>query len=1027
MTAETAAPCVQSVQSVPSGVMVDETSGIDQQNHHQQQHHHQKSLINNVSSNNTSPTNRPVLSPGFPNSSSNPPEYNPEYASMESWLDEHPDFVNDYFLRKVTRQTVDAWLVMHATPTASSASCMMDGMMSGQNHCSQNSNACNNAGSTTVTSPGGGSGATTPVRKISAHEFERGGLLKPIVNTIDGTPTFLSIAPEDSGQTGAGQQSGGTSGAVRPQRKSRNELRQLDERDLIFELVKDICNELDVRSLCHKILQNVSMLLHADRGSLFLVQGERKCAADSNLRSDNFNPLISGSFNNNNNNSTSKNNNNNNNNNNKNKIPGKSKSSDESVSDNLSPPKLTRPRSRCLVSKLFDVCSRSTLVEMEKNDEIKIPWGTGIVGFVAESGEPVNIPDAYMDDRFNREIDVLTGYRTKALLCMPIKDCSGDVIGVAQVINKLGGEAQFTVQDEKIFASYLQFCGIGLKNAQLYEKSQLEVKRNQVLLDLARMIFEEQSTIEHMVFRILTHTQSLIQCQRVQVLLVHKASKGSFSRVFDFEANDLTGDDTDSRTSPFESRFPINIGITGYVATTGETVNIANAYEDSRFDPSVDDGTGFRHRTILCMPIKNSSGQIIGVIQLVNKFDDLLFTKNDENFVEAFAIFCGMGIHNTHMYETAITAMAKQSVTLEVLSYHASASIEDAQRLKSLRVPSSAYFHLHDFKFDDILMEDDDTLTACLRMFLDLDFVERFHIDYDVLCRWLLSVKKNYRNVTYHNWRHAFNVAQMMFAILTATQWWKIFGEIECLALIIACLCHDLDHRGTNNSFQIKASSPLAQLYSTSTMEHHHFDQCLMILSSLGNQILSNVSPDEYSRIVKVLEDAILSTDLAVYFRKRGAFFSIARGQTYNWALTEHRELLRGMLMTVCDLAAITKPWEIEKRVAELVSSEFFEQGDIERRTLNITPIDIMNREKEDQLPLMQVGFIDSICLPIYEAFALLSDKLNPLMEGVTENKKKWLELAESTCTSGNCTNHDRTSIDQPDKQDDKHENIVVE
>lgn len=55
-------------------------------------------------------------------------------------------------------------------------------------------------------------------------------------------------------------------------------------------------------------------------------------------------------------------------------------------------------------------------------------------------------------------------------------------------------------------------------------------------------------------------------------------------------------------------------------------------------------------------------------------------------------------------------------------------------------------------------------------MFLDLDFVERFHIDYEVLCRWLLSVKKNYRNVTYHNWRHAFNVAQMMFAILTVSR-----------------------------------------------------------------------------------------------------------------------------------------------------------------------------------------------------------------------------------------------------------------
>lgn len=136
-----------------------------------------------------------------------------------------------------------------------------------------------------------------------------------------------------------------------------------------------------------------------------------------------------------------------------------------------------------------------------------------------------------------------------------------------------------------------------------------------------------------------------------------------------------------------------------------------------------------------------------------------------------------------------------------------------------------------------------------------------------------------------------------------------------------------------------RASSPLAQLYSTSTMEHHHFDQCLMILSSQGNQILSNLSPEEYSRVVKVLEEAILSTDLAVYFRRRGAFLSLAQNGGYNWAYSDHRELLRGMLMTVCDLAAITKPWEVEKRVAELVSSEFFEQGDIERRTLNITPI----------------------------------------------------------------------------------------
>lgn len=86
---------------------------------------------------------------------------------------------------------------------------------------------------------------------------------------------------------------------------------------------------------------------------------------------------------------------------------------------------------------------------MEHQDEVRVAWGTGIAGYVAESGVPVNIPDAYQDERFNNEIDILTGYRTKALLCMPIKDCSGDVVGVAQVINKVDGH-QFTENDEKV-------------------------------------------------------------------------------------------------------------------------------------------------------------------------------------------------------------------------------------------------------------------------------------------------------------------------------------------------------------------------------------------------------------------------------------------------------------------------------------------------------------------------------------------------------------------------------------------------
>lgn len=82
--------------------------------------------------------------------------------------------------------------------------------------------------------------------------------------TAEGHPTFLPLTtPLEEGHKGGGAR-----------RRSRGELLELDERELIFELVKDICNELEIRSLCHKILQNVSVLTHADRCSLFLVRGE---------------------------------------------------------------------------------------------------------------------------------------------------------------------------------------------------------------------------------------------------------------------------------------------------------------------------------------------------------------------------------------------------------------------------------------------------------------------------------------------------------------------------------------------------------------------------------------------------------------------------------------------------------------------------------------------------------------------------------------------------------------------------------
>lgn len=273
--------------------------------------------------------------------------------------------------------------------------------------------------------------------------------------------------------------------------------------------------------------------------------------------------------------------------------------------------------------------------------------------------------------------------------------------------------------------------------------------------------------------------------------------------------------------------------------------------------------------------------------------------------------------------------------------------------------------------------------------------MSEFKIPLEVMCRWTLSVKKNYRPVTYHNWRHAFNVTQTMFTILYTGGMIKKFDSIEVLALLVGCLCHDLDHRGTNNAFQVKVASPLAMLYSTSVMEHHHFDHCIMILNSEGNNIFQSLSPTQYRTVIKMLEHAILSTDLALYFKKRGDFQKLVQEGETEYKEPYKKDLLKAMMMTACDVAAITKPWEIQEKVAQLVANEFFEQGDKERSELGETPMAMMDREKKDELPKMQVGFIDAICLPIYKMFAEMNQNLRPLYDGVLDNKKHWQELAE--------------------------------
>ncbi|MEM7184421.1 MAG: adenylate/guanylate cyclase domain-containing protein [Spirochaetota bacterium] len=107
--------------------------------------------------------------------------------------------------------------------------------------------------------------------------------------------------------------------------------------------------------------------------------------------------------------------------------------------------------------------------------EIRLPLGYGVVGDVALSGKTANIADAYLDKRFSQDFDKKTGYRTKSILCMPINNVRGEIIGAIQVLNKLDGQS-FTQNDEDLLSAFSSLAGISIENARAYEE--LEKERN---------------------------------------------------------------------------------------------------------------------------------------------------------------------------------------------------------------------------------------------------------------------------------------------------------------------------------------------------------------------------------------------------------------------------------------------------------------------------------------------------------------------------------------------------------------------
>ncbi|MEQ2307927.1 Rod cGMP-specific 3',5'-cyclic phosphodiesterase subunit alpha, partial [Ameca splendens] len=359
------------------------------------------------------------------------------------------------------------------------------------------------------------------------------------------------------------------------------------------------------------------------------------------------------------------------------------------------------------------------------------------------------------------------------------------------------------------------------------------------------------------------------------------------------------------------------------------------------------DESGWTIKNVLCMPVVNKKEEIVGVATFYNRKDGKPFDEMDETLMESLTQFLGWSVLNTDTYDKMNKLENRKDIFQDMVLYHVKCRKDEIQNVLDTRerwgkepdeceeeelqeilsevLPNAKKSEIYEFHFCDFDHSELDLVKCGIKMYYELKVVDKFHIPREVLVRFMYSLSKGYRKITYHNWRHGFNVGQTMFTLLMTGDLKRYYTDLECMAMVTAGFCHDIDHRGTNNLYQMKSGNPLAKLHGSSILERHHLEFGKTLLRDEALNIYQNLNRRQHDLVIHLMDIAIIATDLALYFKKRTMFQKIVdQSKTYeNWndwtkymmLETTRKEIVMAMMMTACDLSAIAKPWEIQSKV----------------------------------------------------------------------------------------------------------------
>lgn len=269
-----------------------------------------------------------------------------------------------------------------------------------------------------------------------------------------------------------------------------------------------------------------------------------------------------------------------------------------------------------------------------KLEKTYLELGKGVAGWVTDSGEGVIVEDVTTDERFYPVVDETSDFKTRSLLCVPLKR-TGTTLGVVEALNKKGGE-KFTPEDLEVMTSLADQMAIALENAHLIARAKRETLEKVTLFEVGKKLsmYLEMDEILEQIVELLYR---VVRYDAIGIYLVN-------NETLEIEKVVTRGVDPEVEST---LHLKVGEGIVGWVAKTGKSVLVPDVTSDSRY---------LKHRpqtaSEIAVPIK-AGEEIIGVFNLESDQKNA-YDENSRELVEAFASQAAVTIERARLYREAL-------------------------------------------------------------------------------------------------------------------------------------------------------------------------------------------------------------------------------------------------------------------------------------------------------------------------------------------------------------------------------------